>query len=78
MHEVYVSFQISRKVFLVLSGSTIHAQKKRLFLKTLQTMHLLFLLHVRTDHDGGKQMQLLKRMQNLWGRKVMERKSHKH
>ena len=55
MHEVYVSFQISRKVFLVLSGSTIHAQKKRLFLKTLQTMHLLFLLHVRTDHDGGKQ-----------------------
>ena len=32
MYEVYVSFQISRKVFVVLSGSTIHAQKKRLFL----------------------------------------------
>ena len=32
MHEVYVSFQISRKFFLVLSGSTIHAQRKRLFL----------------------------------------------
>ena len=32
MHEVYVSFQISRKVFLVLSGSTTHAQRKRLFL----------------------------------------------
>ena len=32
IHEVYISFKMSRKVFLNLSVSTIHAQKKRLFL----------------------------------------------
>ena len=32
-------------------------------------MHLLFLLYVRTDHDGGKQ----KDAKILWDREVMER-----
>ena len=31
IHEAYISFQISRKVFLCLSVLTIHAQKKSSF-----------------------------------------------
>ena len=30
IHEVYISFQISRKVFLGLSASNIHTQRKGL------------------------------------------------
>ena len=48
IHEVYISFQISRKVLIDLSASTIHAQRKSLFLLTLQTIHWLFSLQVRT------------------------------
>ena len=32
IHEVHISFQISRKVFLGLSASAIHAQRKCVFL----------------------------------------------
>ena len=39
VHKVYISFQISRKVLIDLSASTIHAQRKCLFLLTLQTIH---------------------------------------
>ena len=31
IHEVYISFQISRKVLIDLSASTIHAQKESVF-----------------------------------------------
>ena len=48
IHEVYISFQISRKVLIDLSASTIHAQRKSLFLLTLQTIHWFFSLQVRT------------------------------
>ena len=39
IHEVYISFQISRKDLIDLSASTIHAQRKCLFLLTPQTIH---------------------------------------
>ena len=73
IREVYISFQISRRVFLGLSALTIHAQRKCLFLLTLQTIHWLFFLHAQADHDGRE--QFLRLMQKvLWGREVMERK----
>ena len=58
IHEVYIKIQISRKVILAvlaLSASNIHAQRKLKKVPFLQTIHWLFFLHVRTDHDGGKQ-----------------------
>ena len=55
-HEVYFSFQISRKVLIDLSASTIHAKRKCLFVLTLQTIHW-FSLQVQTGHDGGKTLR---------------------
>ena len=55
MHEVYVSFQIARKVFLVLSASTIHAQESVFSFKLFKRYIYCFSSKVRTDQDGGKQ-----------------------
>ena len=58
IHEVYIKIQISRKVILAvlaLSASNIRAQRKLKKVPFLQTIHWLFFLHVRTDHDGRKQ-----------------------
>ena len=65
IHEVYISFQISRKVLIDLSASTIHAQRKCLFLLTLQTIHWLFSLLVRTGHDGCKTLRQYRQLRRL-------------
>ena len=44
------------------------------FLNTLQTIHWLFFLHVRADHDGGKQFL----MQNYCGIEKWCRENHAH
>ena len=64
IHEVYISFQISRKVLIDLSASTIHAQRKCFCLLTLQTIHL-FSLQVRTGHDGGKTLRQYHQLRRL-------------
>ena len=71
-----VSFQISRKVFLGLSASTIHAQRKCLLFE-LNSSNELFFLHVRTDHvtmAAGNFLDGCKKI--LWDRELMEWKPH--
>ena len=63
-HEVYFSFQISRKVLIDLSASTIHAKRKCLFVLTLQTIHWFF-LQVQTGHDGGKTLRQYRQLRRL-------------
>ena len=63
-HEVYFSFQISRKVLIDLSASTIHAKRKCLFVLTLQTIHW-FSLQVQTGHDGGKTLRQYRQLCRL-------------
>ena len=76
IQQVCTSFQLSHRVFLGLSASIIHVQRKCLFLWTLQTIHWLIFLHVQADHDGRK--QFLRSMQKiLWSREVMQQKPRK-
>ena len=70
IHEAFISFQISRRVFPGPSASTDSLIKS--FPLTSNDTLTIF-RHVRAHHDGGK--QFLRRMQKYSaGRKVMEPK----
>ena len=70
IHEVCASFQTSRRLFLGLSASTIHAQRKCLFLLTLQAIHCFSSMCELITMAGSN----FSDSEILWGREVIERK----
>ena len=75
IHEVYISFQISRKVFLGLSVSTIHAQKNVFSFQLFNDTLIVFPVQKSSPCMAGSSLRRMQKILCGIYRDAMERKS---